>query len=126
MTRSDRVVYFESSEALPQEIAIPRPSVDFMPGGVSYSVDADFVVGAERANAEFRYRHQVAQLDYLSGSRFALESLVAEIVAAHEASGSATSVICSTARAGPCATGWWRLGRPTLAGVRFRRSAFPA
>ncbi|MFM9919629.1 4-hydroxybenzoate 3-monooxygenase [Lacisediminihabitans sp. H27-G8] len=40
-------VYFESSDVLPQGIETPRPSVDFVHGGRSYSVDADFVIGAD-------------------------------------------------------------------------------
>lgn len=40
-------VYFESSGVSPRGIDTPHPSVDFASGGVSYSVDADFIVGAD-------------------------------------------------------------------------------
>jgi p-hydroxybenzoate 3-monooxygenase len=40
-------VYFESSGVSPRGIDTPHPSVDFVSGGVSYSVDADFIVGAD-------------------------------------------------------------------------------
>jgi p-hydroxybenzoate 3-monooxygenase len=40
-------LYFESSGVLPRDIDTPRPSVDFTHEGTSYSVEADFVVGAD-------------------------------------------------------------------------------
>lgn len=40
-------VYFESTGVLPRGIDTPHPTVDFTNGGVSYSVDADFIVGAD-------------------------------------------------------------------------------
>lgn len=40
-------VYFESSGVLPRGVDALHPSVDFVNDGVSYSVDADFVVGAD-------------------------------------------------------------------------------
>jgi p-hydroxybenzoate 3-monooxygenase len=40
-------VYFDSSEVLPRDIETPRPSVDFTHDGTEYSVEADFVVGAD-------------------------------------------------------------------------------
>jgi p-hydroxybenzoate 3-monooxygenase len=40
-------VYFESSGVSPRGIDTPHPSVDFVSGGVSHSVDADFIVGAD-------------------------------------------------------------------------------
>ncbi len=40
-------VYFESSDVLPRDIETLRPAVDFTYGGTSYSVEADFVVGAD-------------------------------------------------------------------------------
>jgi p-hydroxybenzoate 3-monooxygenase len=40
-------LYFESSEVLPRDIETPRPSVDFTHEGTEYSVEADFVVGAD-------------------------------------------------------------------------------
>ncbi|MCU1413002.1 MAG: 4-hydroxybenzoate 3-monooxygenase [Microbacteriaceae bacterium] len=40
-------VYFESADVLPRDIDTPRPSVEFTHDGTSYSVEADFVVGAD-------------------------------------------------------------------------------
>lgn len=40
-------VYFESSNVLPRAIDTPHPSVDFVNDGVDYSVDADFIIGAD-------------------------------------------------------------------------------
>ncbi|WP_394769601.1 4-hydroxybenzoate 3-monooxygenase [Lacisediminihabitans sp.] len=40
-------VYFESSAVLPRGIDTPHPSVDFVNDGVAFTVDADFIVGAD-------------------------------------------------------------------------------
>jgi p-hydroxybenzoate 3-monooxygenase len=40
-------VYFESSDVLPRDIESPRPTVGFVHEGTEYSVEADFVVGAD-------------------------------------------------------------------------------
>ena len=40
-------VYFESSDVTPKDVETPRPSVDFSHGGIDYSVEADFIVGAD-------------------------------------------------------------------------------
>lgn len=40
-------VYLESSDVLPRGIDTPHPSVDFVNEGVAFTVDADFIVGAD-------------------------------------------------------------------------------
>jgi len=40
-------IYFDSGEVSPRDVETPRPSVDFVHEGTSYSVEADFVVGAD-------------------------------------------------------------------------------
>jgi p-hydroxybenzoate 3-monooxygenase len=45
--RLGSAVYFEASDVLPRDVDTPRPAVDFTHDGVEYSVDADFVVGAD-------------------------------------------------------------------------------
>ncbi|CAN5244844.1 4-hydroxybenzoate 3-monooxygenase [soil metagenome] len=40
-------VYFESSDVLPRDIETSSPSLDFVHDGASYSVQAEFIVGAD-------------------------------------------------------------------------------
>jgi p-hydroxybenzoate 3-monooxygenase len=40
-------VYFDSGDVMPKDVETPRPSVDFSHGGIHYSVEADFIVGAD-------------------------------------------------------------------------------
>jgi p-hydroxybenzoate 3-monooxygenase len=47
-------VYFESSDVLPREVESPRPAVDFVHEGTAYSVEADFVVGADGSHGVCR------------------------------------------------------------------------
>jgi p-hydroxybenzoate 3-monooxygenase len=50
MLAHDRVgsaLYFDSTDVMPRDIDTPRPSVNFRHDGSTYSVEADFVVGAD-------------------------------------------------------------------------------
>lgn len=45
--RAGSPLYFEATDVLPRDIDTPRPAVDFVHGGESHTIDADFVVGAD-------------------------------------------------------------------------------